>query len=259
MLKAYGPSCATSRSSRSILGLAAFAGLFYLLAPSCNLSGATSAQCTDAAIWQKRAEIAEASLKDWAGLGFYRKANAQLPHPVKGQRVVFMGDSILGFWYPPPLEKPYMNRAIAGQSTAQMLVRFRADVVALKPKVVVMMGGTNDLRWSVQEVETVKDNLSSMSEIARANGIRVVLGSLPPPAQASDEALIRATQKLNTWVGDYSSRNGDYFADFYSVLVSEKGGFKPELTSDGLHPNAKGYQTMAPLLRSAVEQALRER
>lgn len=208
------------------------------------------------------------SLTEWPQLERYRKENASLPAPKAGNpRVVFLGDSITDMWghgsdtfFP---GKPYVNRGISGQVTAQMLVRFRQDVIALKPKVVVILGGTNDIADNPDPscLGMIEDNLTSMAQLARANGIRVVMASITP---VNDYAGInissdRPTQKilaLNAWIKSYTRHEHMIYLDYYSAMLDANHALKKEYSQDGLHPNPAGYAVMAPLAKQAIDQAL---
>jgi len=214
----------------------------------------------------QRAHIA---LNDWANLGRYRDANASTPPPAAGEnRVVFMGDSITDGWgkgkAPFFSGKPYINRGISGQTTPQMLVRFRPDVIHLQPKVVVTLAGTNDLAGNtgVETLQNIEDNLSSMSELAKANGIRVVLASVTPICDSlRPQSARRPPQQivtLNDWIKNYTAKNGFVYLDYYSAMVDGSGMLKQELTSDCLHPNDAGYAVMAPFAEKAISEALKK-
>jgi lysophospholipase L1-like esterase len=214
-------------------------------------------------------------LPDWPQLGRYREANAKLAAPAAGQaRVVFMGDSITDVWddekyggfFP---GRPWVNRGISGQTTPQMLIRFRPDVIALRPRAVVILAGTNDLSGNTgpTTLSAVQDNLTSMAELARANSIRVVLASVLPVSDydrdAQGQPLLRTRCRppaqivaLNDWLRRYAAGNGHVYLDYYTVTADAKGFLKDELSDDGLHPNAKGYAVMAPLAEKAVAAAL---
>ena len=212
-------------------------------------------------------ERAHQALNDWPNLGRYRDADAKTPPPAPGEnRVVFMGDSITDGWgkgqapfFP---EKPYINRGISGQTTPQMLVRFRPDVINLKPKVVVTLAGTNDIAGNTgaETLENIEDNLASMSELARANGIRVVLAAVIPVCDyLRPQTARRPPQQilaLNDWIKSYTAKNGFIYLDYYSAMVDSSGMFKQELTYDCLHPNDAGYAVMAPLAERAIAEAL---
>jgi lysophospholipase L1-like esterase len=220
----------------------------------------------------------ESRLKDWPALARYHDANAKTTLPVKDEkRVVFMGDSITDGWdnegnggfFP---GKPYVNRGISGQTTPQMLIRFRPDVIALKPKVVVILAGTNDLAGNTgpTTLEAIEDNLTSMAELARANGIRVVFSSLLPVSdyEKSKEGkpIIRTTQRppeqikaLNEWMKTYAAANHQTYLDYYSAMIDDKGFLRDELSNDGLHPNVKGYEVMSPLAEQSIASALKKK
>lgn len=209
----------------------------------------------------------QAKLNDWAQLDRYRTANAALQAPAPGvKRVVFYGDSITDAWnrvtdfFP---GKPYLDRGISGQTTPQMLVRFQQDVVHLHPAVVVILAGTNDIAGNTgpSTPEMIEDNFKSMTAIAKANRIKVVLASITPAiaypwrpgVHPADE--IRA---INQWLKDFCSRDGDVYLDYYDSMADTEGGMKSGLSSDGVHPTAKGYSIMAPMAVKAIAEALGE-
>src|SRR4051812_41401739 len=204
---------------------------------------------------------------DWPALGRYRDANAALRSPAPGEnRVVFMGNSITQAWAPlfdslfPG--KPYVGRGISGQTTPQMLIRFRQDVVALHPKVVVILGGTNDIAGNTgpSTLEMIEDNLASMTEIAQANGIRVVLVSVLPVFDYPWRRGLVPGPKivaLNNWMKQYAAKAGAVYLDLHTPMADEHLGMRADLASDGVHPTAKGYALMAPLTERAIETALR--
>jgi lysophospholipase L1-like esterase len=218
------------------------------------------------ALERQRAEE-ERFHNDWANLQRYRAANDSLGAPIAGERrVVFMGNSITDAWarYFPEMfpGKPYVGRGISGQTTPQMLVRFRQDVVALKPAVVVILAGTNDIAGNTgpSTLEMIEDNLMSMTEIAKANGIRVVLSSVLPVYDYPWRRGLEPAPKiaaLNAWMKDYAARAGAVYLDYYSAMVDERHGLRSDLTSDGVHPTEAGYRVMAPLAERAIEAALR--
>jgi len=206
-------------------------------------------------------------LQDWANLGRYREDNAKLQAPASGEmRVVFMGDSITDGWGRKYGEffpgKPYVNRGISGQTTPQMLIRFRPDVINLKAKAVVIFAGTNDIAKNTgpETLEDIENNLMSMADLAHANGIKVVLASLTPVCDYIKPQTERRPPSeivaLNQWIKSYCERNGDVYLDYYSATIDDHQMFKRELTYDGLHPNAQGYQVMGPLAEKAIAQAL---
>ena len=204
---------------------------------------------------------------DWGNLGRYRAANAELGRPKPGEhRVVFMGNSITEAWEPLFAElfpgKPYVGRGISGQTTPQMLVRFRQDVVALAPAVVVLLGGTNDIAGNTgpSTLEMIEDNIASMTEIAKANGIRVVLCSVLPVYEYPWRRGLEPAPKivaLNAWMRSYAARVGAAYVDFHSAMADERQGLRAELTRDGVHPNEAGYRVMAPLVEQGIQRALR--
>ncbi len=210
---------------------------------------------------------AQGSTTDWPALAKYQKANADLGLPKAGeQRVVFMGNSITEGWAPhfdslfPG--KPYVGRGISGQTTPQMLLRFRQDVIALAPKAVVILGGTNDIAGNTgpSTLEMIEDNLMSMTELAKANGIRVILVSVLPAADYPWRRGLQPAPKiiaLNTWMKQYAPRVGVVYLDLHSAMADANGGMKPELSVDGVHPNAAGYALMARLTEPAIEKALK--
>jgi lysophospholipase L1-like esterase len=206
----------------------------------------------------------ELTLRDWPNLAKYREDDAKLGPPAKGEsRVVFLGDSITEFWslsdtFP---GKPYVNRGISGQTTPQILLRFRQDVIALKPKVVVILAGTNDIAENTGPITlaAIEDNLTSMVDLAQRNGIRVVFSSLVPALQypwRPDLAPVEKIRALNDWMKDYAAKEGLVFLDYHSAMANDKRGLKAELSEDGVHPNKAGYAVMAPLAEKAITAAL---
>jgi lysophospholipase L1-like esterase len=206
---------------------------------------------------------------DWAHLERYRAANDSVGAPRRGeQRVVFMGNSITEAWAPLFAEqfpgKPYVGRGISGQTTPQMLVRFRQDVVALRPSVVVILGGTNDIAGNTgpSSVAMISDNLRSMTEIAKANRIRVVLASVLPVYDYPWKRGISPGDtivKLNRWMKSYADSVGATYLDFHTPMADARGGLRSDLTRDGVHPNAAGYRVMAPLAEAAIRSALKRK
>jgi lysophospholipase L1-like esterase len=202
-------------------------------------------------------------LNDWAGLTRYGSDNAEVRLASGESRVVFLGDEITENWQAAFFEgKPYFNRGIAGQTTPQMLVRFRQDVIDLKPKVVVIQGGGNDLAGVAGPMTqgTAAENFMSMVELAKANGIRVVLASTTPACNCfgKDITKYRPHGKLigmNGWLKEYAVKSGAVYLDYYSALA-EGRAFRKDLTVDGLIPNAAGYQIMARLADKAIAEAL---
>lgn len=217
-----------------------------------------------------RIERMQNQLSDWPNFKRYRDKNAEVAPPAKDEnRVVFYGDSITDGWklaeYFP--NKPYVNRGISGQTTPQMLLRFRADVIVHKPKVVVLLAGTNDIAGNTgpMTLEMIQDNYASMAELATAHGIRFVFASILPVHDYNPQRKITTGRppekilKLNAWLKDYCAKNGHTYLDYFSKMVDDKGFLKAELANDGLHPNAEGYKIMAPLAEAAIQQALKKR
>ena len=218
----------------------------------------------DAAARQRAAE--QKLLQDWPNLARYRDDNAKLPPPGKDEkRVVFIGDSITDGWgrrtndfFP---GRPYVNRGISGQTTPQMLVRFRADVVALDPAVVVILAGINDIAENTgpTTMGAIEDNLASMCDIATANGIRVVLSSVTPAIDFPWRRGMDPAPKvrtLNAWIKQYAASHGYTYLDYYTALADAEGGMKAGLANDGVHPTPEGYAIMAPLAEQAIAAAL---
>ena len=205
---------------------------------------------------------------DFGELKRYRAADAATPAPAANEnRVVFLGDSITDYWkladYFPG--KPYVNRGIDGQTTLQMLVRFRQDVIDLQPKVLVVLAGTNDLAGVTgpERNQDIEANYTSIAELARAHHIRVIFSSLLPAYNYTEESresfALRPRERilaLNLWLKDYCSTHGLTYLDYFSALVDDKGMMTRLLSDDGLHPNAAGYKIMAPLAEKAIAQAL---
>lgn len=209
----------------------------------------------------------EKRLADWPQLARYRDENVALPAPKRDEtRVVFMGDSITDFWgHDEPFfpGKPYVNRGISGQTTAQMLVRFRPDVIALQPRVVVILAGTNDIAGNAgpATLGMIEDNLTSMAELARANHIKVVLASVTPingyvHAEMTTGRPPTKILALNAWIKAYAQREHLVYLDYYPALLDDRQALRKDFSDDGLHPNAAGYAVMAPLAQRAIEQAL---
>ena len=215
----------------------------------------------------------DARMRDWPNLARYREASRTLAAPAAGEsRVVFMGDSITDAW-PRRVEsffsgKAYVGRGISGQTTPQMLIRFRPDVVDLKARVVVILAGTNDIAENTGPMtnEEIQGNIVSMAEIARANGIRVVLSSILPvsayhtPPNAVPQTVQRPMARIraiNDWMKKYAAAEKHVYLDYFSAMVDATGHLRTELSGDDLHPNNDGYAIMGPLADAAVKQALR--
>lgn len=272
---------------RNVLTLyAAITGLMLACGSSAMAQAQTQAEtekmtppdCGKVTALQQRLKENESRFQDWANLARYREANAKLaPAESREKRVVFMGDSITDAWVEPRFGgffpgKPYVDRGISGQTTPQMLIRFRPDVIELAPKVVVILAGTNDLAGNTgpASVEEIEGNLASMAELAHSNGIRVVLASVLPVSnygndgegQVIDMRIGRSPEKileLNAWMKKYTAGKGHVYLDYFAATVDEHGLLKKEFSEDGLHPNAAGYAVMAPLAEKAIEAALKRK
>ncbi|MBI4892308.1 MAG: SGNH/GDSL hydrolase family protein [Acidobacteria bacterium] len=204
-------------------------------------------------------------LQDWNQFGRYHADNQRLRAlPPEPSRVVFLGDSITDGWklaeYFPG--KPYVNRGISGQTTSQMLVRMFPDVINLKPAALIVLAGTNDIARNTGPVtlEMIEQNLQAITELAQAHKIKVVLCSVLP---VSDYTNRKQTDhrppvdilKLNAWLKSYAAQSGAIYADYFSAAVDDHGLLKDGISGDGLHPNPKGYQIMAPIAEAALAKA----
>ena len=244
-----------SRLAHNILGVA------LALAASARPLGA---QATAAA--PQRSPQEERLHNDWPNLQRYRDANAALLPPAMGEnRVVFMGNSITEGWikyFPSQFpRKPYVGRGISGQTTPQMLVRFHQDVIALQPKVVVILAGTNDIAGNTgpSTLEMIEDNLASMTELAKAHNIRVVLCSVLPVYDYPWRPGLEPAPKivaLNAWMRHYADSTGSVYVDFHGAMADARQGMRAELANDGVHPNETGYRIMAPLVEEGIARAL---
>jgi lysophospholipase L1-like esterase len=204
--------------------------------------------------------------QDWPKLNKYQKDNAELKPLETGQkRTVFMGDSITEFWSASSPDfftgKPYTNRGISGQTTPQMLVRFRADVIALKPAVVVLLAGINDIAENTgpSTLEMIMNNITSMTELAKTNHIKVILCSVLPAFDFPWRKGLAPSEKivaLNTMIKQYADAYKILYLDYYSAMVDERKGLKAEYSNDGVHPNKAGYEVMAPLVEKAIAKVL---
>jgi len=223
---------------------------------------------------QYRASRIAVFTDDFGELARYRDANVALKPPAPGEsRVVFFGDSITDMWkldeYFPG--KPYINRGIGGQTTPQMLIRFRQDVINLQPKVVVILAGTNDIAGNTgpMRLEDIEANFASLVELARAHDIKLIFSSILPvhnyTPRAQDFFAQRSPEKileLNRWLKNHCSSSSDgghnscLYLDYFTAMADDKGYLKKDLADDGLHPNAAGYKIMAPLAEAAIELSL---
>ena len=225
-----------------------------------------------------RVTAAETKLRDWPALNRYRELNSKVtPAETKEVRVVFLGDSITDSWDDKRFNgffpgKPYINRGISGQTTPQMLIRFRADVIALQPKVVMLLAGTNDLAGNTgpTTAAAIEDNLLSIAELAHANKIRLVFASVLPVSDyeknKDGQPINRTNQRppdqinaLNTWMRNYAAAHRLVYLDYFSSMVDSAGFLREELSEDGLHPNQKGYDVMAPLAEKAIAASLKRK
>jgi len=245
-----------------------------VLAVSCFALGAFAQQVTVpptgfAGLDKYRASRIAVYTDDYGQLARYRDANAALKSAAAGEnRAVFFGDSITDIWkldesFP---AKSYVNRGIGGQTTSQMLVRFRQDVIDLHPKVVVILAGTNDIAGNSGPIsnENIEANLASLAELARAHDIRVIFSSILPvynyTPQSQEFFASRPMERilaLNKWLKDYCAANNLIYLDYFSAVVDDKGMLKRDLADDGLHPNKAGYAVMAPLAEAAIAKAMK--
>jgi lysophospholipase L1-like esterase len=223
-----------------------------------------AAPATDTAT-PKQIAAMRAKLADWPQLGYYREADAALPPAAAGEdRVVFYGASVAEYWgkrgsmfFP---GKPYINRGIGGQTSAQMLVRFRQDVIDLRPAAIVILEGTNDISGNTMTSQMSENNWQSMAELAKANGIRVIFTSITPSSDFPWHRGLHPAGKiraLNAWLKEYCASHSLIYVDFYPSLVNAEGGMKGDLTVDGVHATPKGYAVMAPFVQAGIDQALR--
>jgi lysophospholipase L1-like esterase len=227
-------------------------------------------QCADLTSALLTVAAQDTRLRDWANLARYREPNQSVTRVT----AVFMGDSITDFWQQPRFGeffpgKGYVDRGISAQTTSQMLLRMRPDVIALKPKVVVILAGTNDIAGNTGPMsdEEIEGNLSSMSELAVANGIKVVLSSITPvsayhlarPGAAPQTTIrpIARVKAINDWMRSYAAAHKHVYLDYYSTWIDGAGVLKEEFSADDLHPTAAGYAVMAPLADAAIARALR--
>jgi lysophospholipase L1-like esterase len=206
--------------------------------------------------------------QDWANLKKYQAENASLSTSKDPERVVFMGNSITEFWKSSSpgffAENGYINRGISGQTTPQMLIRFRQDVVALSPKVVILLCGINDIAGNTgpSTLEMIEDNISSMVEIARSNGINVVLSSVLPAYDFPWKPGLEPAGKvvaLNVWIKSYAASHKLIYVDYFTPMADERKGLKATYTKDGVHPTTEGYAVMEPLAKKGIALALKQK
>jgi len=267
-----------SRTVRyTIVAVLLVAATAHAQAPA-NAPSSASPDCADLPSLAAKLERTDKILHDWPNLARYADADAAVPAPAKFDlRVVFMGDSITDAWVSPEYGgffpgKPYIDRGISGQTTSQMLIRFRPDVIALQPKVVVILAGTNDIAGNTgpMTLGQIEGNLASMAQLARTNKIRVVLASVLPVSNYGhdrqgnplDMRINRPPEtilELNTWIKKYAADNGHTYLDYFTAMVDPQGMLQKDLSEDGLHPNAKGYALMSPLAEQAIRTAIKKR
>jgi len=240
-----------------------FLSFFFI---SLSSTAQESKQKSDSAIIKRKAKMEEVFHNDWANLERYRAANIKIGLPKPGEnRIVFMGNSITEGWLNVNPEffrgKPYIDRGISGQTTPQMLIRFKPDVVNLKPAVVIINAGVNDIAGNTgpSTLEMIEDNISSMAEIAKANGIKVIIASVLPafefpwnPGKKPAEKIVA----LNEWLKNYASKNNFTYLDYFSAMADERKGLPSKYSADGVHPNIDGYKIMGPLAEKAISVAL---
>ena len=204
--------------------------------------------------------------QDWANLEHFRADNAKLDKPKANEnRVVFMGNSITIGWLSAMPEffdgKPYINRGISGQTTPQMLLRFRQDVIALQPEVVVILAGTNDIAGNTgpSTLGMIADNIKSMAELAKMNGIKVVISSTLPAYDYPWKPGLQPAEKivaLNKKIKQYAENEGHVYLDYFSAMADERNGLPKKYAHDEVHPTKLGYEVMAPLAEAAISKAL---
>jgi lysophospholipase L1-like esterase len=259
------------------LGLVALALLSYLfLKPKNPPPRSAASTCVQLRSELDRLSCPGTTAYDWGALTYYRDDDARIAQqsPTNLPRVVFIGDSIIYGW---PGLRPngnfksieVINRGITSQLTAQMLLRFRQDVIDLHPRVVVILGGSNDLAWLLPPAyPAIEGNLASMAQLAKTNKIHAVLSALPPvsdyeldvdnkPALRTVTHPPQQIREINDWMKKFAKENDFTFVDYYSSLVDEKGFFRKGYSRDGLHPNDKGYAVMEKLVTEAIAEAMR--
>ena len=236
------------------------AGLFMSFAGNAQQSGPDSAK-------NKTIAVKEDFKDDWAALSHYAAENKQIGPPKPGEkRVVFLGSSIIEYWKARVPEffkdRPYLNRGIAGQISPQLLIRFRQDVIDLKPKAVIILAGSNDIASNTGHVtnERIMDNIKSMVELAKIHQIKVILCAYLPVNEYPWRKGLEPAGKiiaLNKLIKAYAAENNLILLDYFTPLADEHNGQKAELTTDGVHPNVAGYQVMAGVTEQAISKALK--
>jgi lysophospholipase L1-like esterase len=238
--------------------------ILLISAPAWPQAPAPRAQLTPEQIEARRKAEDQRLRNDWASLGRYQAGNAELG-ALAENRVVFMGDSITDAW--PRRSEAFfrgtgrVGRGISGQTTPQMLVRFQQDIVALRPKVVVINAGTNDIAGNTgpSTIAMITDNLRAMAQLAEAAGIKVVFASITPAYDYPWRRGLEPAPKVaavNQWMKGYCEGHGCVYADYHSAMSDEKGEMKEGISTDGIHPNEAGYAIMEPIARAAIQQAL---
>jgi len=231
--------------------------------------------CTDLPKLIPAVERVKTRMDDWPQLGRYQPANAQVAPPAAGEaRVVFLGDSITDVWINPKFGgffpgKPYLDRGISAQTTPQMVLRLRADVLALKPKAMVLLAGTNDIAGNTgpMTLAQIEDNITTIAELAALHDVKVILASVLPTSNyhfKGDDTRgpqtvrrpLESIRALNAWLKQYADEHGHVYLDYYTAMIDTTGMLKSEFSEDDLHPNAAGYAVMAPLAEAAIAKAL---
>ncbi len=204
--------------------------------------------------------------QDWALLGRYRLDNEHIKQSESFPKVVFMGNSITEGWYqhrPDFFKKnDFLSRGIGGQTTPQMLIRFTPDVIDLKPEVVIILAGTNDIAGNTgfSSVKMITDNLAAMAQLAKSVGIQVILSSILPVDRypwSPNAKAIEMIAEVNLWIEAYAKINGFIYLDYFSIMVNESSGMKKVYSTDGVHPNIQGYKVMEPEVLKAIKKALK--
>jgi lysophospholipase L1-like esterase len=244
-----------------------------LAVPASAQTGAVPMECPDVTRALQDLMRNDARLRDWPQFARYRMANADLLRAGTRVDVVFLGDSITDSWTSEHFGgffpgKGYVNRGISGQTTPQMLVRMKPDVLAFSPKVIVLLAGTNDIAGNTGPAtdEEIQRNIAAMAELAVANGARIVLASVTPvsayhvAAGAVPQTVRRPPSRinaLNTWLKSYAASHKHVYLDYFSAMTDDKGMLRADLSEDDLHPNARGYALMSPLAEAAIAEAMR--
>ena len=223
--------------------------------------------CLTTGVFAQNEKYKELMSQDWPNLKRYREANQAVKQDNKEVIAVFMGNSITQGWYDQHpdffTENNYIGRGIGGQTTPQMLIRFTPDVIDLQPKVVVILAGTNDIAGNTgfSSVKMITDNIKAMAQLATANNIRVVLSSILPvydyPWRPGLEPVAKIAE-VNDWLKTYAEENGHIYLDYFPALANELQGMKKEYASDGVHPTSEGYDVMEPLVKEAIDSALKK-